>query len=776
MAENPFLVLRVRENTSTPALTPPPSAQISTQQMLKQLAENRAAMLQYVSESGNIMNMYTETRRAIGYYQTLAQENDRMRRDITQSGARLERFETAQKQMTTELARALAEATTAVQLEQDAQQKLQSALLEVRKLTGNLSMLGGPHPSAHPPASRVGPGAGASGAQDTSGAAVAPPPQRIPGRQPPKTPEVRNNSQRPPAQPRQEKAPEPPKKPRTQPEIVDFNVLAGILEGSGVKAQGPISTAAGGPPPPPPPPSSGGPPGPPPPMPGTQGVALVSDTYSNKFDLKVPLDMAPINELINNADKKQNPNGLNVPIQSQSQKGGDVDIRAETTKAMKKKQRMLYAPKRGKIKQVANIYAKAIRSLVKVMYRASTTEDDGELNVSRVYDCVQQVRDTIGTHYVTEGVDPQKCDCDEVFTIVFSRENDTGRKWKMCAEQPKTGDEIVSDYLCNILKTGKSELTEQQTRDLQVSIKDGNRYVYVDLMSDDFIKVVNDDTGSISFFTPELREHMQSNQNLKSQQVSQQIILDDLIQNTERLLLEAKNHHTQNTMTEYEDPDIDPNLTWPVQLYDAISMAYNKKKELTTLFLKNEEWIETFLDKESTSNKSMCTEIFKKVELAQNAIATAGSDLTVQTAFIKDIKTNGWYFNQDNFKVLRMIIVNLCSAMLQKIKLNEPDEQQLTNDLARAIRFCFVKCCQGDKKGVDEALHDLYIERGAKLKVLLDTYELTEPLNFREPRAAVRALAGAFFTTLPGWTPEPQTRVAVSNHKPHRFSRMFICR
>jgi hypothetical protein len=78
MGDNPFLVLRVRENTSTPALTPPPSGQISTQQMLAQLAENRATMLQYESESGKIMELYTETRRAIDYYESLKQENGRM--------------------------------------------------------------------------------------------------------------------------------------------------------------------------------------------------------------------------------------------------------------------------------------------------------------------------------------------------------------------------------------------------------------------------------------------------------------------------------------------------------------------------------------------------------------------------------------------------------------------------------------------------------------------------------------------------------------------------
>ena len=69
--------------------------------------------------------------------------------------------------------------------------------------------------------------------------------------------------------------------------------------------------------------------------------------------------------------------------------------------------------------------------------------------------CVQQVKEAIGTHYVTGGADPEKCDCDEVFAIVFSREKDIGQKWKRCAEQPKTGDEIFSDYLCNILKTAE---------------------------------------------------------------------------------------------------------------------------------------------------------------------------------------------------------------------------------------------------------------------------------------------------------------------------------
>jgi hypothetical protein len=106
--------------------------------------------------------------------------------------------------------------------------------------------------------------------------------------------------------------------------------------------------------------------------------------------------------------------------------------------------------------------------------------------------CVQQVKEAIGTHYVTGGADPEKCDCDEVFAIVFSREKDIGQKWKRCAEQPKTGDEIFSDYLCNILKTGRNELTEQETRDLKVFIHSGKGHVSVDLKSSDFIKVVND--------------------------------------------------------------------------------------------------------------------------------------------------------------------------------------------------------------------------------------------------------------------------------------------
>jgi hypothetical protein len=639
-----------------------------------------------------------------------------------------------------------------------------------------LSMLGGPPPSAHPPASRVGPGAGASGgasgAQDTSGAAVAPAPRappRISGIKPPKTPEARNDSPRPPVLSRPERAPEPPKQPRTKPEITSFDVLARILSGSGAKAQGQISTAAGGPPlpPPPPPPASGGPAGPPPPMPGTpNNGARVSDTYSNIFDLRVPGDMTPIHDLINSAEKNRNPNLFKPTIQSQATQKAIVDVKAENNKEMRKKQRILNALKRGKVKEVANIYAKVIRSLVKVMYRASTTQDDGELNVSRVYDCVQQVKDAIGTHYVTEGAEPQKCDCDEAFAIVFSREKDTGRKWKMCDEQPKTGDEIVSEDLYDILRKGQIELTEQQTRDLKVFIQDGKRNVCVDLMSNDFIKVVIDDT-TISFFTPELREYKPSNQQLKSQQDQQDIKLDVLIQNTERLLQEAKNNQTQNTMTEYDDLDIDPNLTWPEELYNAISMAFNKKKELTTLFLRNKEWIDEFLGKHSTSNKSTRTEIFEKVKTEEKAIAIAGYD---STKFISDITKTGWYFNNNNFKVLRMIIVNLCSALLKKINISETNEQQLTNDLALALRFCWIKCCQGANKGVDKETHKLFLERGAKLTELLKTYELTEPLKLTEP------LAAGFFTTLPGWTPEPQTRVAVSNHKPHRVSRMFICR
>jgi hypothetical protein len=114
-------------------------------------------------------------------------------------------------------------------------------------------------------------------------------------------------------------------------------------------------------------------------------------------------------------------------------------------------------------------------------------------------------------------------------------------------------------------------------------------------------------------------------------------------------------------------------------------------------------------------------------------------------------------FYKENFKVLRMIIVNLCSALLKKININETNEQQLTNDLALALRFFWIKCCQGVNRGVDEETHKLFLERGAKLTELMISkhYELTEPLKLTEP------LAAGFFTTLPGWTPEPQTRVAV---------------
>ena len=90
-------------------------------------------------------------------------------------------------------------------------------------------------------------------------------------------------------------------------------------------------------------------------------------------------------------------------------------------------------------------------------------------------------------------------------------------------------------------------------------------------------------------------------------------------------------------------------------MYDAISIAFKKKKELTTLFLKNQEWIDEFLEKGSTSNKSTCAEIFEKVELEEKAIAIARFE---STTFINEITKNGWYFNKDNFKVLQMMIVN----------------------------------------------------------------------------------------------------------------------
>ena len=117
------------------------------------------------------------------------------------------------------------------------------------------------------------------------------------------------------------------------------------------------------------------------------------------------------------------------------------------------------------------------------------------------------------------------------------------------------------------------------------------------------------------------------------QQVSQTIILDVLIENTKSLLQEAQDE----------------------ELYDAISIAFKKKKELTTLFLKNQEWIDEFLEKGSTSNKSTCAEIFEKVELEEKAIAIARFE---STTFINEITKNGWYFNKDNFKVLQMMIVN----------------------------------------------------------------------------------------------------------------------
>jgi hypothetical protein len=202
--------------------------------------------------------------------------------------------------------------------------------------------------------------------------------------------------------------------------------------------------------------------------------------------------MTPIHKLINTADRNLNKKGPKTARQNESKQKANFDPKAENLKAMMTKQKILNAPKQGKFRELANIYAKAIRSLVKVMYRASATQDAGALNVSRVYDFVQQVKEAIGTNYVTGGVDPEKCDCDEVFAIVFSREKDIGQKWKRCAEQPKTGDEIFSDYLCNILKTGRNELTEQETRDLKVFIHSGKGHVSVDLKSSDFIKVVND--------------------------------------------------------------------------------------------------------------------------------------------------------------------------------------------------------------------------------------------------------------------------------------------
>ena len=41
--------------------------------------------------------------------------------------------------------------------------------------------------------------------------------------------------------------------------------------------------------------------------------------------------------------------------------------------------------------------------------------------------------------------------------------------------------------------------------------------------------------------------------------VQQKITLDVLMTNTNLLLQEAQNNQTQNTMTEHDDPDIDPN-------------------------------------------------------------------------------------------------------------------------------------------------------------------------------------------------------------------------
>ena len=150
---------------------------------------------------------------------------------------------------------------------------------------------------------------------------------------------------------------------------------------------------------------------------GSSGSAKGSDAGAE--------DMTPIHKLINTADRNLNKKGPKTARQNESKQKANFDPKAENLKAMMTKQKILNAPKQGKFRELANIYAKAIRSLVKVMYRASATQDAGALNVSRVYDFVQQVKEAIGTNYVTGGVDPEKCDCDEVFKIAFSREKDT---------------------------------------------------------------------------------------------------------------------------------------------------------------------------------------------------------------------------------------------------------------------------------------------------------------------------------------------------------------
>lgn len=739
--------------------------------MLRQLQANADAMRRYESESHRIMTMYQEIPVVIDALDKSKAENERLRQALADK---------AQDVITTE-------AGDKIKIE------LKNALLQVRKLTAINTMLTRPEASVNASAPSVDTGGRADGlgVGDTD--------QRLPenkmahtqshghhkhlsAHRAVDTPTIRPfaPSRQPASSAKKPTAPTPDEKsplqirappPQQEPQIdnENFAALTVILQDLDMNARVPRAKPSGPPLPPPPP---GQLPMPPPPMPGdlTNG----HDTYKNESEMKVPRDMKFIYEAIITAEKKIAPQ-IKPNYQSKPKEG--LNNREEQRKEIVALNRGKNTRKQRKMKVVANIYANAIRSLVKVMYRASTAPDNGENNVLKVYDCIKQFQNVIAMHNV--GVDDvtEMCDYDEVLNLVFSKEKDIGRHWHTCTANQATGDEIFSDALCEILKTGRLELNDQEIQALKITIRVRNKYEDVDLMSSDFIKYESGDPKTSRLFMPTLSQSTASNQKLKRLQIDNDIQLESLIQETNEKLQQAQNNQAQNTMNVYDDSDIDPGLTWPGDLYDAISIAFKMKVEINTLLLTNQRWIDTFLNSDITSNSSMRTEIYNQAKKEETMIQSVlPAD---QNSFIKDIETKGYHFDKNNFLVPRIMMHGLCSALLNKIKVEVTDQIQLTYDLACVIRFCWTKCCQsqGDTKGVNSKTHNRYMELSRKLQELLPVYGLEKPLRDNSSSfAGSRATSSAFSATLPGWTPEPRAHVAVSNHKPHRVSRMFICR
>ena len=86
-------------------------------------------------------------------------------------------------------------------------------------------------------------------------------------------------------------------------------------------------------------------------------------------------------------------------------------------------------------------------------------------------------------------------------------------------------------------------------------------------------------------------------------------------------------------------------MTWPEDLYEALSIAFDKKKEFIILLAKIKHGSINSCKKTSRQIRGRA-EIFEQVERAEKAVAIAGDD---QTKFMNGIKQQGWYVNKDNF-------------------------------------------------------------------------------------------------------------------------------